>query len=893
MSEFTHTHKSGGGEKNSTTRTSTKTNSSNQASNNIPHQRPYSNPREYIMYLQRTIGNQAVGRLWRSGVLQRKLNIGPANDKYEQEADHIADQVVSMNEPTSGVQQSDATTNPLPNAISRKPLVNEITPLQRKPLQRQTEKIEEDENVQGKQLQRQTTENKGQETCSTCQNEYSNAKFQRRAALGSTLCPNCRSSWMQKMMTKPNTATGHGSVRIPLNSSVQRKELSTPAPYGIESAINSTRNGGKSLSQNERSYFEPRFGTSFANVRLHTDSNASQLSRSVNARAFTTRNNIYFGAGEYSPNSIQGKRLMAHELTHTVQQRGHQGSMNEVKGVLLRKPSPLLNYDTLAQKIYDAISGFGTDEEQVYRALGRLNRDPGKIAKLKKIYKNKYSESLISAIQGDFSGTELEYALQLLNKGKSATPQAIKAAPGNKDEYTLAANRIRKAVEGVGTDEEAIFAVLISLTRLNKPLTKLSYRYYDLYHENMRERIGSELSGSEKAYAFYLLNESDLAKQGTLAILQYIKSEAEKQAKNSPLTIDPSSKFYKELKNVYLKDYLANPSQATGKKGVKNIGRQLEGRFNPKNSNQVDVRPENGKWRPAENKWEKGGFLYWNKQKVPEIPSALRDLPIFKNIITLPPELAAGTDVLIKEKSTRVPFIDVPFLLGVGNANTTTLVADVVGGGTNISQLMHWATGVKYSDNSPEAMRELFLAYEIWHLEAWDVFGQDPLNDMIAEEQGRLLGTELRKGKKGSIKKEADLLPFLDRSFREARAWVGSLLKLRKNELDNWITAIDQKRAVIHWNENVKYEIWPETSYQKLAKGTTLDDVKKSSLVESQIEIYRLIFEAQNWEKANGKINITPLQKALVEGKLNSIFIAMANNKPLTTMEKLIIYNDL
>ncbi|MES0491863.1 MAG: DUF4157 domain-containing protein, partial [Leptospirales bacterium] len=117
-----------------------------------------------------------------------------------------------------------------------------------------------------------------------------------------------------------NTATGHGSVRIPLNSSVQRKGLSTPAPYGIESAINSTNGGGKALSPSERSYFDPRFGTSFANVRLHTDSNAAQLSRSVNARAFTTGNNIYFGAGEYSPNSVQGKRLMAHELTHTVQQ---------------------------------------------------------------------------------------------------------------------------------------------------------------------------------------------------------------------------------------------------------------------------------------------------------------------------------------------------------------------------------------------------------------------------------------------------------------------------------------------------------------------------------------------------------------------------------------------
>ncbi|MES0491975.1 MAG: DUF4157 domain-containing protein [Leptospirales bacterium] len=335
MSKFTHTHKSGGGEKNSTTRTSTKTNSSNQHPNNIPHQRPYNNRREYIMYLQRTIGNQAVGRLLRSGYLQKKLNIGPANDKYEQEADHIADQVVSMNEPSSDAHQTDSTTSTPFSTLSRKPLVNKITPLQRKPIasemKLQTKSEEERDAIQGTPLQRQaetTGEDEDlqakliQRTCSSCQKEYDSAKLQRRAILSPNLCPTCRTSSLQRKLSNPNSELKYSPFNIQPKSFSQRKEFSAPAPHGIESAVNSTRNGGKALSQNERSYFEPRFGTSFANVRLHTDSNAAHLSRSVNARAFTTGSNIYFGAGEYSPNSIQGKGLMAHELTHTVQQGG-------------------------------------------------------------------------------------------------------------------------------------------------------------------------------------------------------------------------------------------------------------------------------------------------------------------------------------------------------------------------------------------------------------------------------------------------------------------------------------------------------------------------------------------------------------------------------------------
>jgi hypothetical protein len=68
-----------------------------------------------------------------------------------------------------------------------------------------------------------------------------------------------------------------------------------------------------------RSFFEPRFGQDFSKVRVHTDSRAARSARDLNARAFTLGRDIVMGAGQYSPGTSEGKRLLAHELTHVIQ----------------------------------------------------------------------------------------------------------------------------------------------------------------------------------------------------------------------------------------------------------------------------------------------------------------------------------------------------------------------------------------------------------------------------------------------------------------------------------------------------------------------------------------------------------------------------------------------
>ena len=107
----------------------------------------------------------------------------------------------------------------------------------------------------------------------------------------------------------------------PLIQRLSNSESSGQAPNHVESQINSSRGGGNSLDSDTKSFMENRFGTDFSDVKIHTGSQAVQMSRELNAQAFTVGNDIYFNEGKYSPNSDSGKHLLAHELTHTIQQQ--------------------------------------------------------------------------------------------------------------------------------------------------------------------------------------------------------------------------------------------------------------------------------------------------------------------------------------------------------------------------------------------------------------------------------------------------------------------------------------------------------------------------------------------------------------------------------------------
>lgn len=90
-------------------------------------------------------------------------------------------------------------------------------------------------------------------------------------------------------------------------------------PPSVHRVLSST---GAPLDAGTRTFMEARFGQDFSRVRVHTDERASEAAYGVHARAFTVGHDVVFAAGRYAPQSAAGKRLLAHELTHVVQQRG-------------------------------------------------------------------------------------------------------------------------------------------------------------------------------------------------------------------------------------------------------------------------------------------------------------------------------------------------------------------------------------------------------------------------------------------------------------------------------------------------------------------------------------------------------------------------------------------
>jgi len=100
----------------------------------------------------------------------------------------------------------------------------------------------------------------------------------------------------------------------------------------LAAQVAAVRGSGHSLAGGVRSFFEPRLGHDFAAVRVHTDGRASESASSIGARAYTVGRDIVFGAGHYAPDTASGRWLLAHELTHVVQ----QGSSPR----LMRQPEP-------------------------------------------------------------------------------------------------------------------------------------------------------------------------------------------------------------------------------------------------------------------------------------------------------------------------------------------------------------------------------------------------------------------------------------------------------------------------------------------------------------------------------------------------------------------------
>jgi hypothetical protein len=272
-----------------------------------------------VLALQEMVGNGAVNRLLRGGrsaVVQAKLMVSQPEDKYEQEADRVAEEVVRR-----------INTPPTDDIRSQHLAMGENNYLCRKP---------------------------------TLQNPVSSLQ-PASAGDGLAISPN------------------------------------------LESAIQHARSGGHALPAQVREPMEQAFGADFSRVRMHIGFESERLGRLLSAQAFTTEQDIFFGQGAYKPESQVGQKLLAHELTHVMQQSilnpCYNYSFQKEKGIEVRssvtqqsgsqspfikhffkrtdgyKLSPLVSqFSVLQRKVTHSAEGFIGGPEGFLEGGPRLNR---------------------------------------------------------------------------------------------------------------------------------------------------------------------------------------------------------------------------------------------------------------------------------------------------------------------------------------------------------------------------------------------------------------------------------------------------------------------------------------------------------------------------------------
>jgi hypothetical protein len=226
--------------------------------------------------------------LWWNRSIQRFHALNSPNDLLEQEADRTADRVISyLSSPKPAV--SSERTGDTMNIVQRSGCV-------------ECEKAEENEPI------------------------TSSSSVLHRIQRQADPDEDAANAAAAAAMSEPEVE-GNNEELDDVDEVLQAKRYSaasTLAPADVTGQvvreIEQTRSNGQPLATPIRAQMEAGFSADFSNVRLHTDSNAARLAHSIQALAFTSGRDIFFGAGRYEPGSATGQRLLAHELTHVIQQ---------------------------------------------------------------------------------------------------------------------------------------------------------------------------------------------------------------------------------------------------------------------------------------------------------------------------------------------------------------------------------------------------------------------------------------------------------------------------------------------------------------------------------------------------------------------------------------------
>lgn len=223
--------------------------------------------------------------------IQKKLKTGKAGDQYEVEADTVANKVVNTANKTGGLMQAKEEEQ-----LQQKPIADSSSTLQKQEIKEEPVQKQEEEKLQKKEEEEVQKKEEEEQVQAKDEEEL------QQKPITETI------STLQKQETKEEE---------PIQRKEEKKESESET---TESKIKKTKGEGHPMSKDIQSEMDTAFKADFSPVRIHTDSAAIALCQEMGAQAFTNGVDIYFNKGKYNPQSKAGKELLAHELTHTIQQ---------------------------------------------------------------------------------------------------------------------------------------------------------------------------------------------------------------------------------------------------------------------------------------------------------------------------------------------------------------------------------------------------------------------------------------------------------------------------------------------------------------------------------------------------------------------------------------------
>lgn len=280
-----------------------------------------------LMPKQQMHGNQAIRHLLKSRAVQAKLKIGKPDDEYEREADWIAEQLMRIPETT---------------------------------IRRQVE-LEEDEK---------------EKILTKPRIHPPNDKYEQEVDhLAGDITGAVHAGFASENHQQSSRSKSYADKEWRDVRQICSDKPASPRVDGyFQDALNTEEGLGRPLPLAARAFFEPSFGSSFEHVRIHDGPRADALCQEISARAFTHSRHIYFANGQYDPHSTQGRRLIAHELIHTIQQSIPEQS---VKNVQIRALSHAHRSELLSRwenvTTGDQLESY-TDREGAWSRIARLQR---------------------------------------------------------------------------------------------------------------------------------------------------------------------------------------------------------------------------------------------------------------------------------------------------------------------------------------------------------------------------------------------------------------------------------------------------------------------------------------------------------------------------------------